>query len=101
MSSVGRQTGRVDKDEARSVAEKMLADRLRGHGYEDLRQLVEHPEWFDSTGESGTLYRVKVYGLWDEDEGGVLRVVAGADDGTKGFLGIVSPQQAVELLPPP
>lgn len=96
-----RRSGRPrDIGEATALAEARL-DQLRPLPYGELVPLLDRSEWRSEVGPSGTRYAVQVYGIWDVGrEGGPLRIVAAASDGSKGRFAFERPALAAFIVAP-
>jgi hypothetical protein len=75
----------MDKEEARAVGERVLAG-YRGETYEALQRLIREPVTHEVVGASGVTYQVEIDALWDDEQGGHLRVMAAVDDFTWRYL---------------
>ncbi len=71
----------VDKVDAQTTAETVLAE-LREETYHSLiERLLDRVETREVVGSSGTRYQVEIRAFWDSRKGGNLRVILGIDDG--------------------
>ncbi len=72
----------MDKTEARAILDKQLA-RFRGRAYGELVRLVElqHIETVEVIGNNGTRYQAEIQFIWDDQPGGVIRILGNIDDG--------------------
>ena len=70
----------MDKQEARDLLEVFVED-LRQKPYEELAQLIRNPDCVEVSGASGVSYQIEYEALWDNNPGGLLRVIASIDDG--------------------
>ena len=89
----------MDKKEAKSILGEHLV-RCSGRGYAELVSLVqsEHEDAFEAVGPSGTRYQVEVQFLWDDQPGGVIRVLASIDDG--GLRAYLPVTESLLVAPP-
>jgi hypothetical protein len=89
----------MDKTEARAILDEHLA-RFSRRAFSELVPLVEarHVETFEVVGSSGTRYQVEIEFIWDDQPGGVIRILADIDDGgIRAFF----PLGRSELVSPP
>ena len=78
----------MNREEARQVLAQVVS-RYQARTYDDLLYLLDAPDTSDITAESGTNYQLEVQAVWDDEEGGSLRVVGSIDDGgLRAFLPI-------------
>ncbi len=70
----------MNRTEALSILDAALADyRARRHG--ELLYLLQEPDTSTVEGPSGATYQLEFLAVWDEQEGGNLRVFGHIDDG--------------------
>jgi hypothetical protein len=67
------------KKEAAEIAEERLAE-LRSMPYEELEAFIE-PIHKEVVGRSGDAYQLEIKAVWDDKQGGDLRVFVLIDDG--------------------
>lgn len=71
----------MDKVEAGSLLEKYLQG-LKSRSYQELQELIAHPDIMEVEGRSGTRYQIECQAVWDDlKPGGNLRIIASIDDG--------------------
>jgi hypothetical protein len=63
----------------------VLAQQLtkwRDRSYAELSQLLDADcESIEVTGPSGAVYQIEIRAIWDDQPGGVIRVIGSVDDG--------------------
>ncbi len=55
--------------------------RYRAKPREQLLQLLDEPDTFEITGDSGKEYQIEIGACWDKKPGGALLIHGGIDDG--------------------
>lgn len=70
----------MDEAEAKIILNGSL-ERYRIRPYADLLKLLNRPEHFEVTDQSGKSYQVEVEVFWDAEADGSLRVMGCIDDG--------------------
>ena len=70
----------MDKQEARDLLEQFV-ERLRQKPYQELARLIRNPVSVEVSSASGVSYQIEYEALWDNEPGGLLRVMASIDDG--------------------
>jgi hypothetical protein len=70
----------MDKQGAKRIFDEQFG-RYRAAGYTALLRLLRQQDNFDVEGSAGTTYQVEIYAMWDDREGGDLRVLGCIDDG--------------------
>ena len=78
----------MNKHEAQGLLEEQLGS-YRSEGYEALLRLVREPDTFQIHAASGAAYQVEISAVWDDRDGGDLRVMGAIDDG--GFWRSIAP----------
>lgn len=78
----------MNRNEGKEVLEEQL-QRFSGGSYLELclQAMAQRVETYEVLGESGVLYQVEVQFLWDQQPGGVIRVLGSIDD--QGFSSLV------------
>ena len=71
----------MDREEARNLLAKKLCE-YRQLSYAELVSKMGNDEYFEIQGPTNTEYQIEVQFLWDDNESGNLRVLAGIDDGS-------------------
>jgi hypothetical protein len=87
----------MDKIEAKSVLQIEL-EKYRQRSSDSLLKLLDDLDAFSVRGPSGALYQLEVQAMWDDKPGGLLRIMAGIDDG--GFFSSFSPLMDGFILSP-
>ena len=72
----------MDTEEAKSILSKLLGE-YRAKSYGELVRLLKAQDTSEVDSESGERYQVEFQAVWDDKEGGNLRVVGSIDDGRK------------------
>lgn len=70
----------MDTQEAQTLLVDALAP-YRGRSYVELQTLLTSQDVLELVGPSGKRYQLEVEAVWDDGEGGALRVLAHIDDG--------------------
>lgn len=70
----------MNKSEARSILADFL-ERFRQLSYKEFARMVDSVEVDEVRGESGVTYNLEAVVVWDDQPGGVIRVMASVDDG--------------------
>ncbi len=70
----------MDKGEAKDV---ILGELLqyRNKPYSELVSLIEEVNAYEKNGPSGSKYQIEIQLMWDDEEGGNIRVWGSIDDG--------------------
>jgi hypothetical protein len=70
---------RLNREEARGLARTKL-EAFRGLSYSELKALLSDHIHEEVTGESGAVYQLDCYAVWDDKPDGDLRVTVAVDD---------------------
>ena len=70
----------MDKEEAKIKLREILRS-YRAFEYSDLRNLIDSPNTFEVSGDSGVQYQLEVQAFWDDEPGNNIRVILSIDDG--------------------
>jgi hypothetical protein len=70
----------MNTEEAQTLLVGGLAP-YRGQSYVELQRLLSSQDVAEVVGPSGKRYQLEIEAVWDDEEGGALRVLAHIDDG--------------------
>jgi len=70
----------MNKKEAKDFLIKFL-DEYRAKSYSDLQYLLNTQDTLEVSADSGGKYQVEIQAVWDDKNGGNLRVIGAIDDG--------------------
>lgn len=87
---------KMDQEEARTILAKEL-EVYRRRSYNDLQYLLDRQDTTEIKASSGVVYQLEFLAVWDDKEGGNLRVVGAIDDG--GFRAFVPLTDSFILAP--
>jgi hypothetical protein len=71
----------MDREEARNLLVAELT-RFRKMSHAELVARIDNDEYLEVTGPSNTVYQIEIQFMWDHQQGGDIRVLAGIDDGS-------------------
>ena len=76
----------IHKEEAKAILAKEM-EIYRQRPYNDLQCILNTQDTADIEASSGVVYQLEFQAMWDDKEGGILRILKAIDDG--GFRAFV------------
>ena len=73
---------RMKSDQKREQKWLMLRELVawQRRPYDELRELIDQPQYVECQGPSGRMYLIQTLIYWDHKPGGAIRIIASIDD---------------------